>query len=117
VRKFDEARQAFVARMETNDTYLSARRGILPPWINTKTWFDTDNAWADAMSVYVPSLTNAAATTGREMRESDIIKSIDDNGRPSIAPGTGFTDEKAPPTVKRPGKEVKPGPSGKIEPK
>jgi hypothetical protein len=116
VRKFDEARQAFVARMETSDTYLSARRGILPPGINTKTWFDTDNAWAYAMSVYVPSLTNAAAATGREMRESSILQPIDDSGRPRTAPGTGFTDEKAPPTVKRPGKDVKPGPSGRIEP-
>ena len=108
VRKFEEARQAFVARMETNDPYLSARRGVLPPGINTKTWFDADNSWAYAMSVYVPSLTNAAAATGRDMRESDILQSIDDSGRPSTTPGTGFSDEKAPPTVKRPGKDVKP---------
>ncbi len=116
VQKFDEARQAFVARMETNDSYLSARRGILPPGINTKTWFDADHAWAYALSVYVPSLTNAAAGAGREMRESTILQPIDDSDRPSTAPGTGFTDEKAPPAVKRPGKNVKPGPSGKIEP-
>ena len=89
VRKFEEARQTFVARMETSDTYLSARRRILPPGINIKTWFDSDNAWAYAMSVYVPSLTNAAAATGREMRESSILQPIDDSGRPSAAPGTG----------------------------
>ena len=65
--------------METNDTFLSARRGILPPCVNTKTWFDADNAWAYAMSVYVPSLTNAAAATGREMRKSAILQSIDDS--------------------------------------
>lgn len=116
VRKFDEARQAFVARMETNDAYQSARRGILPPGINTKTWFDEDHAWAYAMSVYVPSVTNAAAASGREMRESSILQPVDDSGRPRSDPGTGFTDEKAPPHVKRPGRDVKPGPSGKIEP-
>ena len=116
VRKFEEARQTFVARMETQDTYRSARQGILPPGVNTRTWFDDDNAWAYAMSVYVPSLTNAAAGAGREMREADILQPIDASGRPNAAPGTGFTDEKAPPHVKRPGKDVKPGPSGRIEP-
>jgi len=116
VKKLEEARQAFVARMESSDTYQSARRGILPPGVNTKTWFDEDKAWAYAMSVYVPSLTNAAATAGREMREAVILQPIDDSGRPSPAGGTGFTDENAPATVNRPGKEVKPGPSGKIEP-
>jgi hypothetical protein len=116
VRKFEEARQAFVARMETSDTYSSVRRGILPPGVNTKTWFDSDNAWAYALSVYVPSLTNAAAATGREMQDSVILQPIDDRGRPSNAPGTGFTDENGPPDIKRPGKEVKPGPTGKIEP-
>lgn len=116
VRKLEEARQGFVARTELSETYLSARRGILPPGVNTKTWFDADNAWAYAMSVYVPSLTNAAATAGREMREAVILQPIDDSGRPSPAGGSGFTDENAPATVNRPGKEVKPGPSGKIEP-
>ena len=116
VRKLDEARKTFVARTESSDTYQSARRGILPPGVNTKTWFDEDNAWAYAMSVYVPSLTNAAATAGREMREAVILQPIDDSGRPSPAGGSGFTDENAPATVNRPGKEVKPGPSGKIEP-
>ena len=116
VRKFEEVRQQFVARMETNDVYQSARSGILPPGINTKTWFDADNAWAYAMSVYVPSLTNAAAGAAREMRDANILQPIDDgNGkRPVAEPTSGFTEDKA--KIKRPGKKVKPGPSGKIEP-
>jgi hypothetical protein len=116
VRKLDEARKAFVARTESSGTYQSARRGILPPGVNTKTWFDSDHAWAFAMSVYVPSVTNAAAASGRDMRESVILQPVDDSGRSSAAPGSGFADENAPSTVKRPGKDVKPGPSGKIEP-
>ena len=121
VKKLDEARQTFVARMETNDVYRSARSGVLPPGINTKTWFDTDNAWAFALSVYVPSLTNAAAGAAREMQDSTIVQPIDDgskkhsdkaaNGEKS---SSGFTDQNT--KVPRPGKEVKPGPSGKIEP-
>jgi hypothetical protein len=65
--------------METNDAYQSARRGILPPGINTKTWFDEDNAWVYAMSVYVPSLTNAAAGAGRDVRDSAILQPVDDS--------------------------------------
>jgi hypothetical protein len=116
VRRLEEARQTFVARLETDDTYRSVRQGILPPGVNTRTWFDEDNAWAYAMSVYVPSLTNAATRTGQEMREAGILKPLDGGAPPSTVPGTGFTDEQAPATVRRPGAEVKPGPSGKIEP-
>ena len=116
VRKFDEARQTFVARMESNDAYRSARSGILPPGINTKTWFDADHAWAYGMSVYVPSLTNAAAGTARDMRDSNILQAIDDgSGKVTDKSSSGFTDEKDN-TVKRPGRTVKPGPSGKIDP-
>lgn len=117
VRKFDEARQAFVTRMETNDVYLSARRGVLPPGINTKTWFNADHTWGYAMSVYVPSLTSAAAGAGREMREATILQPINDRLRQPGATdaSSGFTDEQRG-DIKRPGKDVKPGPSGKIEP-
>jgi len=115
-RKLDEARQTFVSRMESNDVYQSARSGILPPGVNTKTWFDADHAWAYGMSVYVPSMTNAAATSGREMRESTILQPTDDRGGvASQQQSSGFADEKGN-SVKRPGGAVKPGPTGRIEP-
>lgn len=113
VRKFDEARQAFVARMETNDAYQSARRGILPPGINTKTWFDDDNAWAYAMSVYVPSVTNAAAASGREIQESAILQPVNDGSR---RPNPTAADEDST-EIRRPDRSVKPGPTGVVSPK
>jgi len=106
-RKLEQARQTFIARLEATDVYRSARRGVLPAGVNTKTWFDEDNAWAYGMSVYAPSLTEAAAKAAREMREADLL-------RPSAEGGPeGFTDEKDR-DVKRPGEEVKPGPTGKV---
>jgi len=112
VRKLDAARQSFVSRMESTDVYRSARKGILPPGINTKTWFDGNNAWAYGMSVYVPSLTNAAARSAREMRESKPLQPIDD--RPVGKDGkAGFVDEKDG-TIQRPGSGVKTGPTGKV---
>jgi hypothetical protein len=123
-RKLATARQEFVSRMESTDLYQSVRRGVVPPGINTKTWFDEDNAWAYAMSVYVPSATNAAAGAAREMQESQIVQPVTAGGPQARAaegeagksqkPSSGFTDEDT--KVRRPGNDVKPGPSGKIKP-
>jgi len=108
-QKLEKARQSFVARMEATDVYQSVRRGILPPGVNTRTWFDDDHAWAYAMSVYVPSLTGAASQAARDMMDSRIIGP---GGNPAKTEG-GFTDEKDT-KIKQPGKDVKPGPSGKV---
>jgi len=104
-QKLEKARQAFVARIESTEVYQSVRRGVLPPGVATKTWFDDDHAWAFGMSFYSPSLTSAATQAAREMWEAAAP------GR--ATEGDGFTDEKNP-SVKRPGKDVKPGPSGKV---
>lgn len=124
-QKLEQARRDFVSRYESTDLYQSVRRGVLPPGIATKTWFDDDHAWAYGMSVYVPSATNAAAQSGREMREGSILRPVDDgSGKRSDASGTGsagasrpssgFTDEDA--NVRRPSTDGKPGPSGRIDP-
>jgi hypothetical protein len=118
VRKLEKARQTFVAKIQSDEVYTSARKGVLPPGINTRTWFDDDHAWAYSMSVYVPSLTQAAAEAAREMRDSRILQPLGD-GRtpPGGAEGktetSGFLDEKNP-SVKKPGDKVKPGPGGKV---
>lgn len=113
-RKLAEARQSLVSRLESTDLYQSVRRGVLPPGVNSKTWFDEDHAWAYAMSVYAPSLANAAAQSAREMRDGRIVQPIDASGSSGTQSG-GFTDEQGT-EVQRPGKEVTPGPTGKIEP-
>ena len=115
VKKLAEARETLVSRLESTDLYQSARRGILPPGVNSKTWFDEDHAWAYGMSVYAPSLSDAAAKAGREMRDSRILQPVNGGDKPSAQQPGGFTDEKGT-DVKRPGKVVKPGPTGKIEP-
>ena len=114
-KKLAEARQTLVSRLESTDLYHSARRGILPPGVNSKTWFDEDHAWAYGMSVYAPSLSNAAGKAAREMQESQILQPLDSADKSSDQRSGGFTDEKGT-EVKRPGKVVKLGPSGKIEP-
>jgi len=111
VRKLEQARETFVSRIQSTDVYTGARSGVLPPGVNTKTWFDDDNAWSYGMSVYVPSLTGIAIRTGEEMRDSTILQPINDgSGRPSGAPAGD------PSRITRPGEGVKPGPTGKISP-
>lgn len=111
VRKLDQARETFVARQQTSDAYRSARQGILPPGVNSRTWFDDDHAWSYGMSVYVPSLTDAAAGTAREMREAQILQPVDDGAaRPGIAPDRNMEG------VKQPGRDVRQGPTGRISP-
>jgi hypothetical protein len=115
-RKLEKAKQLFVSKLRTDDVYRSARRGVLPPGINTKTWFDGDHAWAYGMSVYVPSLTNAAARTREDMRKSRIVQPIDTRGKATgkaAGKPRGFTDENNP-NIKRPGATTKPGPTGKV---
>jgi hypothetical protein len=115
-KKLAEARQTLVSRLESTDLYRSARKGILPPGVNSKTWFDEDHAWAYGMSVYAPSLSNDAAKSGREMLESQILQPVETgSAKPSEGQAGGFTDDKGA-KVQRPDKEVKPGPTGKIEP-
>ncbi len=112
VRKLDKAQQTFVSKLRTDDVYTSARKGILPPGVITKTWFDADHAWAYGMSVYAPSATKAATEAAREMAHDLLLRS--GKGVPAQGPdSSGFKDEKNP-NVKRPGGTVKPGPSGKV---
>lgn len=115
-KKLAEARQSLVSRLESTNLYQSARKGVLPPGVNTKTWFDEDHAWAYAMSVYTPSLSNAAGKAAKEMQESNILQPVDaGNGNAAGGPAHGFTDERNT-QINPPGKAVKPGPTGRIEP-
>jgi hypothetical protein len=113
VKKLEQVRQTFVAKMESTDVYVSARKGVLPPGVATKTWFDADHAWAFAMSVYVPSLTNVAASTAQEIMDAKILQPGDNGSGKKPDAGSGFTDEKNP-EIKRPTTSTRPGPTGKV---
>ena len=111
-RKFDSVREAFIAKMETTDIYTSARKGVLPPGIEVKTWFDDENTWAHGMAVYIPSATNLAAGIAKEMDDAKILQDINPNMKTTErkdSKGNSVDDSK----VQRPAKQVKPLSSGK----
>jgi hypothetical protein len=110
VQKLAKAKQEFLARLESQDLYTSVRKGILPPGVQTKTWFDDGHEWAFAMSVYIGSIGKAAEKAAQEMREGDGPKPTKEGNDNSPS---GFKDEKDP-KIKQPGKTIKPGPTGKV---
>ena len=101
-QKLEETRQSFVNTLSQTDVFSSARSGKLPPGIAPKTWFDEDHAWAYAMYVYMPSMGALAKRSAAEMKQGG--KSGGGDGQ------SGFTQSEKP--IKRPGQEVKKGPSG-----
>ena len=111
-KKLDTAYDTFVSRVRTDEVFTSARRGVLPPGLQAKTWFDDDKSWAYGLVIYIPSATNAAASTAREIAEATLIQVIDDGSKKgSVASGGKASGT---PKVATPGKDVKKGPSGKI---
>jgi len=109
-RKLEQAKQTFMARIKEDEVYSSARKGVLPPGIMGRTWFDDDHAWAFSMSVYVPSFTKAASEFSKMMKDARIVQDGQGGDKPETS---GFLDEKNT-GVKRPGTTVKPGPTGKV---
>jgi hypothetical protein len=117
IKKLEKAKQTFMSTIESTDEFKSARRGILPPGVVTKTWVDGDNAWAYGMSVYIPSASKAAAQVAKEMQDGTIIQPIDDKhsgtSTTEDSGSSGFTDENNP-NIKKPNPTTKPGPTGKV---
>jgi hypothetical protein len=111
-KKLDAVREAFVAKMEMTDIYTSARKGVLPPGIEVKTWFDEDNTWAYGMAIYIPSATNLAAGVAKEMDEAKILQDINPitQSKDGKEGKVGTIDDR---NIQRPSKSVKPLSSGK----
>ena len=106
MQRLEDTRETFLNTIQQTDTYISARRGKLPPGVMPKTWIDKDNAWAYSLAVWVPSISQAAKQAAREMRENGRA------GSKKLDGGSGFTEENT--KVPRPSQEIKKGPSGEI---
>lgn len=69
----------FRNRMEFSQTIETARRGTLPPGVIRRAWLDDEGAFAYALAIYIPSITNAAASGAQEMRDTNIVQPIEPN--------------------------------------
>lgn len=75
-----------------------------------------DNAFAYAVAVYMPSVTQQAALDAKEMLDSPILQPYGqaDKDKSRIQSSNGFQDEKNP-NIERPRTKVKQGPTGTVQ--
>ena len=87
-----------------SETITSLRKGILPPGIIRQTDIDNDGYFAYGIAVYLPSASDLAAQTKKEMDETQIVRPVN----PNNGGYKGITPQKD----RKP--EMKRGPSGVI---
>lgn len=98
IQKLDEQRNSFVNTQLTSEQVTSLRSGTLPPGVSVKTFMNPEKTLAEAVAVYLPSVTAQARKAGQEMKNSRILQ----NGSPANAGGA-------------PGGSMPPqGPSGQV---
>jgi hypothetical protein len=85
--------------------------------VNVKTWSDPNNDFTYAAAVYVPSLSKMAEQDKKEMQKGSIVeqdKAAQSPDGGQAARGPAFKDGNNP-NVPRPGGDVKPGPTGRVQ--
>jgi hypothetical protein len=98
-----EQRKKEFAAIETNSSVItSARKGILPPGVQQKGWFDDDKAFAYHVAVYIPSISKRADDARKTMQSGQIVQPQDQGQKldPKALPDAGT---------------MKQGPSGRIQ--
>lgn len=80
IQKLDAQRNSFVNTQLTKEQITSMRAGNLPPGVNVKAFLNPEKTIAEAIAVYVPSVTEAAKKAGVEMREAKILKDSPQSG-------------------------------------
>lgn len=108
LQRFEKTRQSFLNVQKSSEQFQSIRSGILPPGVTPKTFTSKDDAEVYAVAVYIPSVSQQAAQTAKEMNQAQLL------GNPNDA-GSSNTDPTAPDSnIPRPKQEVAPGPTGSV---
>ena len=89
--------------------FIVQSQGTLPPGITRRSWLDSDNTFAYAVSVYVPSFTNKAASDGKAMSEAQLLKPVETDKPQNTPTASGNTDSR------KPAEELKRGVTGTIQ--
>lgn len=82
-------KKEFRSKQTFQQTIESARKGVLPPGVQRRTWTDKDGAFAWGIAVYAPSLTDAAAAGAQDMENAQIVKPV----QPQQAPKPKSSDK------------------------
>jgi len=119
VQKLNERQQVFVTMMKETNQYESVRKGILPPGVIKKAWKNEDNTFSYSVAVYMPSVSNNAASAAKDMQDTQIVQPINTlQTTPQADTQTqqkqGFQDTNNP-NVAKPSTELKPVQGGKVQ--
>lgn len=74
IQKLDQQRDSFVSTQLSQEQISSMRKGVLPPGVSVKTFMNPEKTIAEAVAVYMPSVTNNAAAAAKEMKDSKIVQ-------------------------------------------
>ena len=69
-----KAAQGFRSSSSNKQVIQSAIKGTIPPGVSPKAWLDNEGAFAYAVAVYVPSVTQKAAQMNQDMKDSQIVQ-------------------------------------------
>jgi hypothetical protein len=108
LQRFEKTRQNFLNTQKTSDQFQSLRSGILPPGVSSKTFTSKDDAEVYAVAVYIPSVSQQAAQTAKEMNQAQLLSNPNDASSSNAAPAAQEDN------TLRPKKDVAPGPTGSV---
>lgn len=66
-KKLQEQKSSFLQTQVSQEEIKSLRSGILPAGVNVHTYFNEDKTMAEAVAVYLPSMSQAATAAGKAM--------------------------------------------------
>lgn len=108
LQRFEKTRQTFLNVQKSSEQFQSVRSGILPPGVTPKTFTSNDAAEVYAVAVYIPSVSQQAAQTAKEMSQAQLLGNPNETGGAAIAPAA--QNDSTP----RPKQNVAPGPTGSV---
>jgi hypothetical protein len=107
----EQRKKEFITTEKNSSTITSIRGGKLPPGVNTQGWMDKEKTFAYAMSVYLPSASDRAASARDQMQQGSIVQ----NHEPSPS-GSGNAGSKNPSgSTSQSGPPATAGPSGTVQ--
>lgn len=74
VTKLQDQVNSFVSTQLTKEQISSLRNGVLPPGVNVKTYMNPEKTLAEAVAVYLPSVTSRASKAAEDMKSAQILQ-------------------------------------------
>lgn len=73
ITTLEQQHNSFLTTELSKEQMSSLRSGVLPPGVRVKVFFTPEKTMAQAVAVYIPSLTGKAAATGKTMNSATIL--------------------------------------------